>query len=156
MSKSEPTPLALALGRIPTGLYIVTTIHEGKPIGFVGSFVMQMGFEPPSVVVAIGTDRDHLKAIRESKSFAISILDAASQGVMSTFFKGGDPFEQLDYAKAPSGCAIFENALAWFDCQFTGEHASGDHVAVFGTVQTGKATREGEPSVHLRKNGLGY
>ena len=58
---SELTPLAKALGRIPTGLYIVTSKDNAgdnsEALGFVGSFVMQPGFEPPTVCVAIGKDR---------------------------------------------------------------------------------------------------
>ena len=32
----------------------------------------------------------------------------------------------------------------------------GDHVVVFGTVEAGEKLRDGEPSIHLRKNGLAY
>ena len=61
---SAPPPLAQALGRIPTGLYVVTTLHEGRPLGFVGSFLMQVGFVPPVLSVAIASGREHLGAIR--------------------------------------------------------------------------------------------
>jgi flavin reductase (DIM6/NTAB) family NADH-FMN oxidoreductase RutF len=47
-------------------------------------------------------------------------------------------------------------ALAWLECRLTGEHATGDHVIVFGTVEHGGLLRAGDPAVHLRKNGLAY
>lgn len=156
----EPTPLARALGRIPTGLYIVTTQHDGAPLGFVGSFVMQVGLEPPTVCVAIGRDREHLAAVRATGKFAISILDGDSQGLMGAFFKKyeeGGPFDALETESAPGGSTVLPGALAWLECELSGEHdTGGDHIVVFGRVTAGSTARDGDPAVHLRKNGLGY
>jgi flavin reductase (DIM6/NTAB) family NADH-FMN oxidoreductase RutF len=153
----SPSPLAQALGRVPTGLYIVTTRQHGAPMGFVGSFVMQLGFEPPTMCVAIGKDRDHLAAIRAHGHFGLSILDKGSQGLMGAFFKKEvDPFEELATTDAPGGCPTLDGSLAWLECRVTGEHETPDHIVVFGTVEAGQQLREGEPAVHLRKNGLGY
>ena len=157
----ELTPLARALGRIPSGLYIVsTTDGDGPALGFLGSFLAQVGFEPPTVCVAVGKDRAHLAAMRASGSFAVSILDKDSQGLMSNFFKappeGQSAFDGLDTQIAPSGAPVLSGSLAWLDCQITGEHEVGDHIVVFGTATTGELNREGDSSIHLRKNGLGY
>ena len=72
---TELSPLAEGLGRVPTGLYLLTTRHGDDPIGLVASFVMQVGFEPPTVMVALGAGRDQLSAIRASGRFALSVLD---------------------------------------------------------------------------------
>ena len=162
MSDTEITPLAQALGRIPTGLYLVTTTGEdGAPLGFVGSFLVQVGFDPATVCVAVGHGRAPLAAMRASGRFAVSILDGQSAKVMGTFFKkypaGETPFDHVEHQPASGdGPPILSHALAWLDCQVTGEHDTGDHVVVFGTVTAGAQTRPGDPSVHLRKNGLGY
>lgn len=157
---TAPPPLALALGRIPTGLYVVTTLLDGRPLGFVGSFVMQVGFAPPSVSVAVAKGREHLAAIRAQGRFAVSVLDAASQGLMGAFFKkpeaGRSPFDTLEHRASPAGLPILAGALAWLDCRVTGEHGLGDHVVVFGEAEHGELLRAGDPAVHLRKNGLGY
>jgi flavin reductase (DIM6/NTAB) family NADH-FMN oxidoreductase RutF len=157
---SVPPPLALALGRIPTGLYVVTTLREGKPLGFVGSFVMQVGFEPPVVSVAIGKAREHLTAIRAHGRFGVSVLDGASQRLMAPFFKRHEPgrsaFDLVEHRPSPAGLPVLADALAWLDCRVTGEHATGDHVVVFGLVEHGELQRQGDPTVHLRKNGLEY
>ena len=157
---SSPSPLALALGRIPTGLYIVTTLQAGRPLGFVGSFLMQVGFEPPVVSLAIGRNREHLAAIRAHGRFGVSVLDGASQKLMAPFFKRHEPgrsaFDGLEHRPSPAGSPILAGALAWLDCKVTGEHATGDHVVVFGQVEHGDLLRAGDPAVHLRKNGLDY
>lgn len=158
---TDPTPLARALGRVPTGLYIVSTKDsDGTPMGFLGSFLVQVGFEPPTLCVAIAQGRDHLDAIRATKSFGVSILDDASKGLMAGFFRpppeGETPFDGIETSAAPSGSTVLSGALAWLDCEYTGEHDAGDHVVVFGRVTEGQMLREGEPATHVRKNGLSY
>lgn len=154
-----PSPLARALGRMPCGLYIVSTEKDGAPLGFLGSFLTQTGFEPPTLCVAVGKGRTALEALRESGGFTVSILDADSRGLMKPFLKppeSGNPFDAVAMTRAPSGRAVLEESLAWLDCTLAGEHATPDHVVVFGEVQAGDVLHEGDPCIHLRKNGLGY
>jgi len=156
MSDQEISPLAQALGRIPCGLYIVSTQTDGKPMGLLGSLLMQVGFDPPTVCVAVGKGRDHLDAMLEHGSFAVSILDADSSGLMTPFFKSETPFEGLATKATESGCLVLTDALAWFECKIDAAHEGGDHVIVFGEAVAGETLREGDPKIHLRKNGLGY
>ncbi len=159
MSDTEPTPLALALGRVPSGLYVISTVEDGAPRGFIGSFLAQVGIDPPSVCVAVGKDRGPLEAMRQSGHFGVSILDEDSRGLMGAFFKKyeqGGPFDGLATSTAPGGSPVLDDALAWIECKLTGEHETGDHVVVFGEVVAGALAREGEPAVHTRKSGLGY
>lgn len=160
MSATEISPLARALGRVPTGLYVVTAAGPDGPVGFVGSFLVQVGLTPPALCVAVGKDRAPLAAIRGAGRFGVSILDGASSDLMSFFFRkyegGQSPFDDLESEPAPGGSPVLTRALAWLECRVTGEHETGDHVVVFGEVTAGELQREGEPSVHLRKNGLGY
>jgi flavin reductase (DIM6/NTAB) family NADH-FMN oxidoreductase RutF len=154
------TPLARALGRIPTGLYLLTTRDGSTPQGFVGSFLMQVGFEPPVVCVAIKKGRPYAEQIQHNGRFGVSILDTPSQGAMKVFFKkspdGKSPFEQLAFEDAPGGSPVLSDALAWIECRYQSVHDVGDHLVVFGVVEAGAAKRESDPSVHLRKDGLGY
>lgn len=161
MSDSSPhPPLAQALGRIPSGLFVVTTVGEAGPLGFLGSFVQQVGFDPPTVAVAVGQGRDHLAAMRACGHFAVSVLDADAKHCMAPFFgkvpEGQGPFDVVAHRASENGPPILDDALAWFSCRITGEHDAGDHVVVFGEAIEGARQRDGDPSVHLRKNGLSY
>jgi flavin reductase (DIM6/NTAB) family NADH-FMN oxidoreductase RutF len=154
------TPIALALGRIPTGLYLVTASSPAGPVGFVGSFLMQVGFEPPTVCVAVARERAHLAAIREAGHFGVSVFDPASGAVMKRFLRrygpGESPFDGVALETAAGGCPVLSQALAWLVCRRTGEFDTGDHAVVFGEVVDARLCREGEPSIHLRRNGLTY
>ena len=160
MPDTDLSPLAKALGRVPCGLYIVTTRADGRPIGFLGSFVMQVGLDPPTLCVAVGKGRAHLEAMRTSGRFALSQLDKHSARLMTSFLKkpadGASPFDGLALRRTPGGSTVLTDALAWLECEVRGEHDAGDHVVVFGQVVDGELLREGDPRVHLRKDGLGY
>lgn len=160
MSNLDTSPTARALGRIPSGLFIVTTIGQRGASGFLGSFVMQTGFDPPTVCLAIGKSRPHLLEVRASGRFALSILDPKSRGAMAPFVRklgeGESPFDGLSLAKTPHGLSVLSESLAWIECRVSGEHATGDHVVVFGEVTAAEVLREGEPCTHVRKDGLRY
>ena len=69
-SSDAPSPLARALGRVPTGLYVVSTRAGDRPLGFVGSFLVQVGLAPPIVCVAVGKEplSNVLSGVPESTS----------------------------------------------------------------------------------------
>lgn len=157
---TEISPVAQALGRVPSGLFIVTTTSDTGPVGFLGSFVMQMGFDPPTLAVAIANGRAHLDAIRAAGRFSVSVLDKQSSWVMGAFLKsrpeGGTPYDEVAQSTTAAGAVVIDDALAWLDCKVSGEHDAGDHVVVFGVVEDGRQIREGDPTTHVRKNGLQY
>jgi flavin reductase (DIM6/NTAB) family NADH-FMN oxidoreductase RutF len=160
MARPEPAPLARALGRIPSGVYVVTTARAGAPVGFVGSFVQQVAFEPPTVVLSVALGRDQLPDLRATGRFALSVVGEGEAALMGPFLKrlpdGATPFDGLATARTRSGLVVLADALAWLDCRVAGEHAAGDHVVLFGVVEEAQLNREGEPRVHLRRNGLAY
>jgi 3-hydroxy-9,10-secoandrosta-1,3,5(10)-triene-9,17-dione monooxygenase reductase component len=157
---TSPSPLALALGRIPTGLYIVTTLKDGRPIGFVGSLhdagrFRSAGRHRRNRAEARAPGRDP-----RERGAGVSVLDGAGQKLMAPFFKrhepGRSPFDQIQHRPSPAGLPLLAEALAWLECRVTGEHATGDHVVVFGVVEHGDLLHDGDPAVRLRKDGLDY
>jgi flavin reductase (DIM6/NTAB) family NADH-FMN oxidoreductase RutF len=157
---APPSPLARALGKIPSGLYILTTQGDGQPLGFVASLVMQTGFAPPTLCVAIGKDRPHLAAIQKNGRFALSILDSASNSLMAPFFKrfpeGTSPFTGLATTLTPAGSIVFTEALGWIDCRLHSLHDTPDHTVVFAEATDGSLLRDADPKIHLRRSGLSY
>lgn len=160
MSRPEPTPLARALGRIPSGLYVACTRRGERPVGFVASFVQQVAFEPPTVVLAVGREREQLADLRRVGRFTLSIVGEGGQALLAPFLRRDDdlrsPFGAVEVASAPSGMPVLADALAWLDCRIAGEHEAGDHVVLFGVVEDGAARPDGTPRVHVRRNGLAY
>jgi flavin reductase (DIM6/NTAB) family NADH-FMN oxidoreductase RutF len=160
MERPEPNAIATALGRIPSGLFIVTTRLDGERLGFLGSLVQQVGFVPPVVCIAMAKDRPQSTSFAKAGRFALSILDEESVGLRSVFLKrlpeGQSPFEGLNVGEAASGSPVLLDALAWIDCRIVARHDTADHAVFFGEVVEAQVLRAGRSHVHLRKNGLSY
>ena len=58
MNDTPLSDVAVALGRVPSGLFVVTARNSaGEETAFLASWVMQAGFDPPALSVAVGEDR---------------------------------------------------------------------------------------------------
>jgi len=160
MPPTDPSSLSRALGRVPSALYIVSTLRGGEPTGFVGSLVQQVGFAPPMLCLAVAKEREPLRDLRASGRFSLSLLDAGSRSRMGPFLKhappGKSPFDGLALGHTPAGLPYLADGLAWFDCRIVSEQDSGDHIVLFAEVEAAATLREGDPHVHLRRNGLAY
>lgn len=148
--------IAAALGRIPSGLFVVAWRDGASDRCMLASWVMQAGFTPPQVSVAMGTSRDLLAAIDRGAGFTVSVLAESQRSLLARFGKPGpDPFAGLEIVRAANGVAALADAAAWLDCRPTARASGGDHVVVLAEVQAAGGS-EAEPAVHLRKNGLRY
>jgi flavin reductase (DIM6/NTAB) family NADH-FMN oxidoreductase RutF len=154
-------PFAPALGRLVSGLYIVTTGVDGDATGMLGSWVQQAGFEPPAVTVAMDRDRAVTEVFRACGHFCISVLAPSSMHLLKHFAKGFAPgenaFEGLDTALSANGVPYLVEAHAHLACKIIGESTWTDHVIFCGEVVGGScASLEEAPATHIRKNGLSY
>jgi flavin reductase (DIM6/NTAB) family NADH-FMN oxidoreductase RutF len=153
--------VAKALGRIPSGLFVVTARRGEEETSFLASWVMQAGFAPPAVTVGVGQTRP-ARAFMEPAGarFAISVIGADERRKLGPFFKpvGADPgaLDALAVDRTPGGLAVVRGCLAWLECVTLRAMLSGDHVIVLGEVTRAVQARSGDPTVHVRPNGLDY
>jgi hypothetical protein len=75
---------AIALGRIPSGLFVISWQEAGADRTMLASWVMQAGFAPPVVSVAVAPSRDLLVASRFSPA------KTRSQGSRFSAPRGGE------------------------------------------------------------------
>lgn len=151
---------AKALGRVPSGLFIVTAGAADEATGFLASWVQQVGLEPPSLTVAVKQGRHVGKLIREHGTFCASVLDAESKGLLGHFARGfapGDPaFTGIDVGHTADGVPYLAGALAYVECRFVDAVDWADHTLFCGEVVGGATHRDGDPLVHLRTTGQTY
>ena len=149
-----------ALGRIPSGLFVVAWRDGDHDRCMLASWVMQAGFAPPSVSVAVAPTRDLLAAIDRGLPFVVNVLGESQRGLLSRFGKpsnpGENPFAGLDTLRTPGGTAALAAASGWIECRATTRAAAGDHVVVVAEVVGGDSGSAGAPLVHVSKNGLRY
>ncbi len=150
-----------ALGRIPSGLFIVTAGRGQEATGMLASWVQQVGFEPPALCVAVKKGRPFGDLIRRERAFCVAVLDEKGKSVMAHFARGFDPgepaFEGVAVAQSSAGVQYPTAAQAWLGCRLIGEVADwSDHLVLCGEVTEGDGRQDVEPLVHVRKNGFSY
>lgn len=153
-------PLARALGRIPSGLFILTTGRGDDATGMLASFVQQAGFSPPVVTVALGKDRSIVPQLRLCGAFCLSILHDASSSLVKHFARGFEPgqpaFEGVEIAIGDNGVPYLTRAHAHLACRVVGETAWSDHLVFAGEVVAGDRIDDEPPLTHVRKSGSSY
>jgi flavin reductase (DIM6/NTAB) family NADH-FMN oxidoreductase RutF len=152
-------PWAAALGRIPSGLFVLTAAHGGQETGMLASWVQQCSFDPPMVSVAVRKGRPLLEWLTDGAAFAVNVIGEGQKNFVAHFGKGFDPgepaFTGLDVDRS-GGAPVLTAALAHLHLRAAGRLDAGDHVIVLGRVVGGAASHDGRPTVHVRKSGLHY
>lgn len=157
MDLAEIAPI---LGRVPSGLFVVTARQGNHETGMLASWIMQAGFEPPMLTVAVGKTRYVAEWLSDDAAFVVNVLAADQRRLLGHFGRGfapGEPaFTGLEIERSTAGIPILDEALGHLECRVRGSLMSGDHRIVLGEIVAGKLHREGEPLVHVRANGLKY
>jgi len=158
---AETAPDMQALGRIATGLYIVTSENNGQRAGFLASWVCQAGFSPPAVSVAIKQDRPIMRQMGRGAHFAVNLLSKDDKAIMGRFARGfeigEDPFVGSKIERTDNGTPYLPDALGFLELRVLRVlEPSTEHNLIVGEVIGGRMFKEGEPWVHVRKSGEHY
>jgi 3-hydroxy-9,10-secoandrosta-1,3,5(10)-triene-9,17-dione monooxygenase reductase component len=160
MTEAQKQPIGKALGKVVSGVFILTARHNDAVAAVMASWVQQVGFSPPAVSVALAKGRPIAALIRASSLFALSIVPDNDKTLMKHYarLKPGDgPFAGLSTRPAPSGVPILADALAYLDCRLIGAHDfGGDHELFIAEITDGQVLHPGNAFAHQRGNGFHY
>jgi flavin reductase (DIM6/NTAB) family NADH-FMN oxidoreductase RutF len=150
-----------AIGRIPSGVFILCTRHGGRDEAMMASWVQQAAFQPPAVSVAVHKDRPVRQTLLAAKKFALAVLPQDDTSLMKKYARGvapgQDPFEGVDVVTTPGGIKVPAGALAWMDCTLIEAFDfGGDHEIHVARVTAGEVLREGRSFAHQRGSGTHY
>ncbi len=163
MSESEVSQtlsLSAALGRIPSGLFVLTARQGEAETGMLSSWVQQCSFEPPRLSVALKPGREVNAWLAPGSLFVLNLIEEGQKKLVGHFGKGfalSEPaFTGLALDHPGGGPAVLRDALAYLTCRVVQRLPVGDHDLLIADVVAGKVLRESKPWVHIRKNGLNY
>ncbi len=123
---------------IPYGIYVLAVRHGETRRAMIVSWVSQVSYDPPLLMVALRRNRPALPILRESGAFTLSLLGADRKSLVS-LVKGSPVDSQLE-----SG-GILKDALASWECRLSFAADTGDHVLCVGEVLRASAGQEGRP-----------
>ena len=154
---SDPLP---ALGRVPSGIFILTAGTGARATGMLASWVMQAGFDPPAISIAVNLERYVCGWLTGGEPFVVNLLGESQKNLLAHFGKGFAPeepaFEGIEISHCPRGVPILSSCLGHLECEPTGHIDSGDHRIFLANVVRGALPGDGDPMVHIRKTGVHY
>jgi flavin reductase (DIM6/NTAB) family NADH-FMN oxidoreductase RutF len=157
----QAKPFDPALGRVPSGIFILTVGSGARATGMLASWVMQAGFEPPMVSVAVKLGRYVCDWLTEGQPFVLNLVGESQSEFLKHFGKGFEPgkpaFEGFAITHCARGVPILTDALGHLECEPIRHVDSGDHRIFLANVVRGRLVKpDGKPMIHIRKSGGNY
>jgi flavin reductase (DIM6/NTAB) family NADH-FMN oxidoreductase RutF len=110
-----------ALAAVPVGQFLITTAYGDVRDGRIVDRVQQCGTQPAMLLVAMEKGHPLSPLIRDSRTFALSLLDPSERMLQRVFGPdrriGDDPFLTYPHQVGSMGAPIVTRAVAWFDCE---------------------------------------
>lgn len=149
------------LGRLPSGIFVLTVGVGERATGMLASWVMQAGFDPPMVSVAVKQGRYVCDWLSEGQPFVLNLVGESQTQLMKHFSKGFEPgakaFAGLAVTHCPRGVPTLAEAIGYLECEPARHVDSGDHRVFLAKVVRGKLLDpDAQPMVHVRKSGANY
>jgi len=137
-------------GSFATGVTIASSVLDDIPFAMTINAFSTVSLDPMLVLACLGRNTRLLSFVRGSGQLAVTVL-AADQQMQAQWFanaarpSGAAAFAGFRTHRAPeTGCLLFSDGLAYFDCRVDQINDVGDHAVVvarvlsFGPLQQGK------------------
>lgn len=177
LKQAMPPDVAKALGRLASGLYVVTAEQQqtaasaggggggsgqGARGAMVASWVSQASFEPLGLTVAVAKDRAMESLLQVGDRFVLNVLGegdytAPMRHFLRRFAPGDDRFAGVETFVAANGCPALAAAIAYAECRVVSRLETPDHWVTYAEVTGGDVLKaEERTAVHRRLVGNYY
>jgi flavin reductase (DIM6/NTAB) family NADH-FMN oxidoreductase RutF len=140
-----------ALRTLTYGLYIVT-VHDGvNRNAMPASWVSQVSFNPPRIMVAVKKTRLTHRMLTGAKEFGLMVVQKGLERDFAAY-KGNDPeakFAGKTIVSGKNGTPLLPEYLTTFDLALVLTVDAGDHTLFIGEVQMAEVTSTGTPATTL-------
>lgn len=134
----DPDAYRQAIGRLVTGVTVVTTFADGHDHAMTANAVTSVSLDPVRLLICVEREARFHDAVMAAGVWAVNILDAAQRPTAVWLSTRGRPLHgQLDrvpHLRDESGVALLQGALATIVCRTGDTLVSGDHTIVVGDV----------------------
>lgn len=143
-----------ALRLLSSGLYVLTACLSDTIHAATVSWVSQVSFEPPLVMVALKRNSHLAQAVRKAHRFAINILGANQEALAEKFFAhvaapaAIETLAGYSFRESMGHCPLLTDAMGWLECRLAAEPPTpGDHCLMLGQVTGAGVRRQDMPMV---------
>lgn len=124
--------------KIPNALALIGSGAGEERNGMTASWITQLSMDP--VLIGVGVDKEAVthRLIADGGSFTVNLWDAADTRVFVKFSKpaadDGATLNGRPVRNATTGAPVFDEALAWMDCELRHQLDLGTHTLFVGEV----------------------
>jgi flavin reductase (DIM6/NTAB) family NADH-FMN oxidoreductase RutF len=135
------------LRRIPYGMYVMTSIAEGRPSASTLTWLSQCSFHPPLLMIGVQSNSRMHYAIETSGALAVHFLAEGQEDVAQRFFQPPPEEDRhrlhgMPYEPGPvTGVPLLVDLPAWLEARVTDRVDRGDHT-VFVCEVVGAGLRD--------------
>jgi flavin reductase (DIM6/NTAB) family NADH-FMN oxidoreductase RutF len=124
--------------KIPNALALVGSRAGDERNAMTTSWITQLSMEPVLIGVAVDNEAVTHRLIRDGGSFTVNLWNAEDTKVFVKFSKpatdDGRSLNGRAVRPATSGAPVFEEALAWIDCEVRQSIDFGTHTLFVGEI----------------------
>ncbi len=136
-ASAAPTPAEwrAAMGYFPTGVTIVTTWRDGKPVGSTVNAFCSVSLSPPMLLICLDHNNPITGPLKASGVFGVNILpDEGGRDAAMHFATAPEDerFRRYAYREEGGGAPQLEFAPVFVDCVLDSGTIAGDHVIFVG------------------------
>ena len=123
-----------AIGHFATGVTVITTHDEDRPVGMTASAVASLSLDPVLLLVCISHALPTHHAIDASRRFVVNVLGEGQEELALHFARySSDKFAGVEL-KSEHELPVLEQAIAYFVCDVHERFPGGDHSIFIGQV----------------------
>ena len=143
-----------AFHKVSYGVYVVSSVKDGKLNGQIANTVFQITSDPPTIAISINKQNLTHEFIEKSKVFSVSILsvDAPMTLIGNFGFKSGrdvEKFSDVKYEIGTTGAPILkEYAIAFVEARVKNSFDVGTHTLFIGEVVDASVLNDAEPMTY--------
>jgi len=146
------------LGKLQYNVAVVTVGTGGAENGLTISWLSQVSFDPPMVLIAVNRNHYSNLHLEGVGGFVVNLLRDDQKELAGRFarqsMEGESKLEGLGTQESESGAPILKDALAYLDCEVAETAETGDHNLFIGKVIGAGVLNEG--AVMTSASGLRY
>jgi flavin reductase (DIM6/NTAB) family NADH-FMN oxidoreductase RutF len=146
--------------KIPNALALVGSRAGDERNAMTTSWITQLSMEP--VLIGIGVDNNAVthRLIRDGGSFTVNLWDADDTKVFVKFSKpatdDGTTLNGRTVHAATTGAPVFDDAIAWLDCEVRQSVDLGTHTLFIGEVVDAAVVRDDTRAASMSDTRMKY
>jgi flavin reductase (DIM6/NTAB) family NADH-FMN oxidoreductase RutF len=128
--------------RLSLGVYVIGVAHREQRNAFTAAWVMPTSFDPLLLALSLNPHNASATPLHASGAFTVSVLKRGQIELARRFGtrsgRDSDKLAGVRWEPGRSGAPVLSEALAYFDCELTGQVAAGDHELIVALAVGGR------------------